>query len=256
MGTQQQKQLSVIVIGDSCTDIYEFGSCHRLSPEAPVPIFKRRTVDSRPGMSLNVTENLRALGVNVHLITNEEKILKTRLIDEISGYQLVRIDDEPDIKPFKGGNLSSGLLSSFSAIVISDYDKGFIRHSSISEIVEKCNQISIPVFVDSKKSDLSCFPGCIIKLNNTEHKNVKKFPEKYDLVVTLGKGGAMWNNNLFPAVETEVFDVCGAGDTFLAAFVYMHILTKDYDKSITFANKHASDAVRARGTYVIPEEAT
>ena len=36
----QQKQLKVLLIGDSCTDEYVYGSCERLNPEAPVPILK------------------------------------------------------------------------------------------------------------------------------------------------------------------------------------------------------------------------
>ena len=34
----QQQQFKVLLIGDSCTDEYVYGTCDRLNPEAPVPI--------------------------------------------------------------------------------------------------------------------------------------------------------------------------------------------------------------------------
>ena len=37
---QQQKQLKVLLVGDSCTDEYVYGDVKRLNPEAPVPILK------------------------------------------------------------------------------------------------------------------------------------------------------------------------------------------------------------------------
>ena len=45
---QQQKQLKVLLIGDSCTDEYVYGSCERLNPEAPVPILDQERMN-RPG---------------------------------------------------------------------------------------------------------------------------------------------------------------------------------------------------------------
>ena len=253
MGIQQQKQSAIMVIGDSCTDVYEFGTCERISPEAPVPVFKKSHSESRSGMAKNVYENLKGLGCDVNIVTNDEDIIKTRIIDEVSGYQLLRIDNDPKIRPLKPDLLSTGFLAPFSAVVISDYDKGFIDYN-IKEIVDKCNSSGVPVFVDSKKKDLRCFEGCILKLNNYEYNNVEFFPKNYEFIVTLGKEGAMWNNTLFPSVSTDVFDVCGAGDTFLAAFVYKYLITKDFSSSISFANGHAAESVKVRGTYVIQGE--
>ena len=43
---QAQKQLKVLLIGDSCQDIYHFGSCDRISPEAPVLILKENRIET------------------------------------------------------------------------------------------------------------------------------------------------------------------------------------------------------------------
>lgn len=33
-----REKIKVLVIGDGCLDIFRYGKCERLSPEAPVPI--------------------------------------------------------------------------------------------------------------------------------------------------------------------------------------------------------------------------
>jgi len=48
--------------------------------------------------------------------------------------------------------------------------------------------------------------------------------------------------------------VTGAGDTFLSSFAFKFLETKDIEKSIIFANKCASFAVKKSGTYAIKKE--
>ena len=62
MDIQQQKLYKILLIGDSCEDIYHFGTCQRISPEAPVPILKKAYEEIRPGMSANVAANLESFG--------------------------------------------------------------------------------------------------------------------------------------------------------------------------------------------------
>ena len=81
MAIQQQKQLKILVIGDSCIDIYHHGECSRISQEAPVPVMKHFESKTYGGMARNVYENLSGLGNGVDIITNSEKITKERFID-------------------------------------------------------------------------------------------------------------------------------------------------------------------------------
>ena len=71
--TQQQKQFRILVVGDACLDVYYFGTCDRLSPEAPVPVFKRKKIKTVQGMCLNVAANLKAFGHIVKVDRNPEK---------------------------------------------------------------------------------------------------------------------------------------------------------------------------------------
>ena len=47
----------VLVIGDGCKDVFQYGKCERLSPEAPVPVFKPTKTTSNGGMAVNVYNN-------------------------------------------------------------------------------------------------------------------------------------------------------------------------------------------------------
>ena len=54
---------------------------------------------------------------------------------------------------------------------------------------------------------------------------------------------------IFPAVKLDIIDGCGAGDTFLSAFVYQYLSSKDMEKSIQFAIEASSITVQHLGCY-------
>jgi D-beta-D-heptose 7-phosphate kinase/D-beta-D-heptose 1-phosphate adenosyltransferase len=120
--------------------------------------------------------------------------------------------------------------------------------------VKKAQEANIRVYVDSKKSDLSYYKQCIIKINRIEYENLKKVSDDCELIVTTGKHGARWNNKVYPTEECDVFDVCGAGDTFLASFVFQHLLAKSIEEAIQFANKCSRLVVGKFGTYTLTSE--
>ena len=48
---EQQKPFKILLIGDLCQDVYQFGTVDRISPEAPVPVFIRDHEQTNPGMA-------------------------------------------------------------------------------------------------------------------------------------------------------------------------------------------------------------
>ena len=112
----------------------------------------------------------------------------------------------------------------------------------------------VPIFVDTKKVDLSVFSGCTIKINEKEFSAIKKMASDCDYIITLGEGGALYNNTIYPTEKTEVFDVCGAGDVFLSALVYGCLKYGSLKEAINIANKCASLSVSKMGTYVLTKE--
>ncbi len=240
----QQKQFKVLLIGDSCIDEYVYGVCERLNPEAPVPILRETRVETQKGMAWNVRENLMSFGMDVYILTQEEQIVKRRFIDERYNQQILRVDVEKDSKP-----LDYDLPQEyFDALVISDYDKGFITSSRIFDLAEKFDG---PVFIDSKKRHLPV-EHAFIKINEEEYSKLSYKSE--NLIVTKGSKGADYQGKNYPAVGVSVFDVCGAGDTFLSALVYFYLLYGKIDKAIPYANKAAAIAVTHFGTYVLSKE--
>ena len=146
--------MKVLVIGDSCIDRYRYGTCERISPEAPVPILNFCNFEDKKGMAANVAENLISLNLNVNLFTNKEQIIKERFIESKSMQQLLRVDYEN--LPIEEAKIENINLDDYSAIVISDYNKGFLQKNSIQDII-KINNNKKPIFVDSKKKDLSFY---------------------------------------------------------------------------------------------------
>ena len=241
---QQQKQLKVLLVGDSCTDVYVYGTCERLNPEAPVPILRFNRKETTKGMAWNVRENLMSFGIEVYVATHEETIVKTRYIDEKYNQQILRVDDEPNIKPINY-QLPEG---EYDALVISDYNKGFLTTEKISEIVDSFDG---PVFIDTKKNHLPKLDA-YVKINEHEYNNFKSSIE--ELIVTRGGKGCEYKNKLYPAEKVNVFDVVGAGDTFLSALVYFYLKCGIIEEAIPYANKAAAIAVSKFGTYVLTQE--
>lgn len=247
--TQQQNQYKILLVGDACLDIYYFGTCDRLSPEAPVPVFKRNKIESRPGMCLNVNENLSALGCQVEIDRNVEKIKKIRFIDQRSSQQILRVDEEPSIKNIDLRKYTCKFIRDFDAVIVSDYDKGYIRDGDVLDLLEPARMMGLPIFVDSKKKNLSNFKNCIIKINDKEFRELERLPKDCELIVTYGSKGCKWRNKMFPTSKVEVHDVCGAGDVFLSSLAVRWLETRDMEKSIKTANACASFSVTKFGTY-------
>jgi D-beta-D-heptose 7-phosphate kinase/D-beta-D-heptose 1-phosphate adenosyltransferase len=240
----QQKPYKILLIGDSCVDEYVYGTCERLNPEAPVPILKFGRKETKNGMAWNVRNNLLAFGMEVYMLTNKERIIKTRYIDEKYNQQILRVDVEDNVSPMDYEIPDE----EYDAIVISDYDKGFITQEKLFEIVSNSN---FPVFVDSKKTILP-ESNCFIKINDNESKLLKS--KNDNLIITRGSAGAEYNGVLYPGEKVSIFDVVGAGDTFLSALVYFYLECGTIEKAIPYANKAASIAVSNFGTYVLTEE--
>ena len=243
--TPPQKQFKVLLIGDSCIDEYVYGTVNRLNPEAPVPVLDYIRTETRKGMAWNVHANLLSFGIDITMITNDENIVKTRYIDEKSNQQILRVDTENNIKPFEG-NIPEG---DFDALVISDYNKGFITSQRLFELVEWFDG---PIFIDSKKTTLP-IDYAYVKINDYEYSKLK-YKDHPNLIITRGSKGAEYKGKLYPSEKVSVYDVVGAGDTFLATLAYGYLTYGRIEDAIPLANKSAAIAVSHTGTYVLTGE--
>jgi len=239
----------VLVIGDSCLDEYIYCTTSRFCPDAPVPILKPESFVSTLGMAGNVVDNLEALGIEVELISNANKIKKTRYVDSKSNHMFFRIDEgEDDVFPIAQKSLDNINWEDYSAVVISDYCKGFIDENTI-KYISKHHPIT---FLDTKKQIGSWVEDItFIKINDVEYRYSEKFIDnnyKESLIITRGSNGAEYKGNTYPVKKVDVKDTSGAGDTFLSGLVGNYLETYNIVEAIKFANKCATQVVQKKGT--------
>ena len=245
-------QNKILVIGESCDDIFIYGSVSRLNPEAPVPIIKPLYETTSKGMAENVSNNLQSLGVSTFLLSNQEIIEKIRYVDDSYNYILLRIDKNDKVSRI---NLDTLPVGDFSSVVIGDYDKGFLTSDDIQYI---SNKYTCPIFLDTKKIlDDWVLNVDYIKINNAEYESNKNYIDsniKDKTIITRGREGCNFNGINYPTKSVEVKDVVGAGDTFLAGLVFKYIETNSIDESIKYANKCSTQVVQKRGVGIVKKE--
>lgn len=185
------KKPNILVIGDLMIDHYLWGSCDRISPEAPVQVVNVKKESSVLGGAGNVINNLFTLGATVDVISvigddnvaNELKSLlekikistlnlivennrktskKSRLI--ASQQQVLRYDMESidDINEESHKKIISNLeknIKKYSSIILSDYGKGVLTTKLTQDIINIANKNEVKVLVDPKGKDYSKYKG-------------------------------------------------------------------------------------------------
>lgn len=241
--------MKVLVVGELCKDETFYCNVNRISPEAPVPVADLVWKSTADGMAGNVNANLKAFGIETTFLHQPltQHINKTRYVDMKSGQHLLRADNtHPSITPLDVASIEN--INDYSVIVISDYNKGFVTYDVVTQLRTLFNG---PILVDSKKEDLATFEGCIVKINELEYERARSTPRS--TIVTLGSRGAMYGDKVYPSEQVKMFDVCGAGDTFLAGLTFKLLKGALIGPCIEYANKCAAIAVQHRGTYTLTQ---
>tara|TARA_R110000822_G_scaffold72421_3_gene174000 strand:+ start:9923 stop:10654 length:732 start_codon:yes stop_codon:yes gene_type:complete len=243
--------MKILVIGDSCTDIFRYGKVTRIAPEAPIPIIVPERETSNPGMAGNVVANLKALGAEVDFVTNTTEIRKIRYVCSKYNHLLLRVDENDRCEAI---DASYFFKEEYDAVVISDYCKGFLSEDDIEFITQN---ITTPTFLDTKKT-LGEWAHNIdfIKINYHEYeRNLKILLNDSILqnktIVTRGKYGCDYQGKNYPTQEVPVKDVSGAGDTFLAGLVIEYVHSQNIEKAIQFAQDCTTIVIQKPGVSTI-----
>ncbi len=212
-------------------------------------------------------------------IEHHQTTVKSRVIAQHQ--QLVRIDEEnrADVPLIIVENLLKEIRENadrFDGVILSDYRKGLLTREMISEILEMFPDK--PVVIDPKGYDYQKYRGATtIKPNRKEFANAVQHPELPDekiehyarkfvadlslegIVITLGEDGVfvLDNNNeslVIPTKAREVYDVSGAGDTFIAAFTAGLIISGDWFTAAKAANLASGVVVGKIGTATVTAE--
>ena len=227
------------------------------------------------------SKNVDTIGLIVE--DNRPTITKTRIIAGGSAtvsQQIVRIDQEIKtpilaeteeyfIKLFKK------VIEKVDAVVLSDYGSGMLSAKLRKTIIALCKERNIKTVVDSRYDILNFSGVSFVKQNeaeaakavgfelNTEEAVVKAgniLLEKLQaegIIISRGEHGMslIESNgaiNHIPVVDkSEVFDVSGAGDTAVAAFVLALASGLQSVEATKIANFAAGIAVRKLGTATV-----
>ena len=188
------KAKNILVIGDVMLDTYFNGEVKRISPEAPVPIFRKKTERSVLGGAANVASNLVAAGQIVSVMsiigndTNGNKIksifesqgINSDLIVELNrkttektrflasdNQQVLRLDVE-DIEPLGTEDCIKMLdnlkdrIDQFDLILISDYLKGLLTYEFTQGVIKLAECKNISVIIDVKDPNASKYKGAYL----------------------------------------------------------------------------------------------
>ena len=230
------------------------------------------------------SKNVDTIGLIVE--DNRPTITKTRIIAGGSAtvsQQIVRIDQEIKtpilaeteeyfIKLFKK------VIEKVDAVVLSDYGSGMLSAKLRKNIIALCKERNIKTVVDSRYDILNFSGVSFVKQNeaeaakavgfelNTEEAVVKAgniLLEKLQaegIIISRGEHGMslIESNgaiNHIPVVDkSEVFDVSGAGDTAVAAFILALTSGLQSVEATRIANFAAGIAVRKLGTATVTNE--
>jgi D-beta-D-heptose 7-phosphate kinase/D-beta-D-heptose 1-phosphate adenosyltransferase len=172
----------ILVIGDVMLDRYWSGQAARISPEAPVPVVKVKTIEERVGGAANVALNIAKLGGKVTLIgvigndsdgdqlqrlLRAEGVVCDFIVDEnlhticklrvmAQHQQLLRIDFEETPLNFNHADLSERLqnhLEKNEIVVFSDYGKGTL--DNVADYISISKNAGLKTLVDPKGTDYS-----------------------------------------------------------------------------------------------------
>jgi bifunctional ADP-heptose synthase (sugar kinase/adenylyltransferase) len=239
----------ILVIGESCRDIFTYCDTTRLAPDIPVPILNIINQIENGGMAKNVQRNILNKINSCDIITNNnwQHITKTRYVHEKTNHTFFRVDTPHDIKPININDIDYD----YKIIAISDYDKGFLSTSDIETICSNHNN----VFIDTKKPlDKWAINAKFIKINDYEYQRSKQnlTPELENKIIhTVGGEGCIYQSKQYKVKKADVKDTSGAGDSFMAALVVNYLQTENIDKAIKFANECASEVVKHKGVSII-----
>lgn len=248
--------MKVCVIGDVIVDRYIYGTADRLSPEAPIPVLKQTRIEDLLGGAGNLYQNLKSLGIDVDLLDfSNPRCMKTRVISDTT--HIARVDDDHITDGFTVLTQIQAIdFSQYTYVILSDYAKGVL--DEVQNIIEHVNGFGCKVIVDPKRIYAHYIGAWLVKPNGHEYYkygfdkwsgNIIKTAAGENVVAEISKTPY----NVF-IQKVDVSDVTGAGDCFLAGFIYGLTKQYDYELCLKLAVRGATRSVQHIGTYILKKE--
>ncbi len=227
----EAKRRRIIVIGDALTDVWVHGRVTECQDDCPKFVEESRV--TTPGGAANAQRSISNWGVmtDLYAISEDERPVKTRFLAD--GKIVYRHDDEREYHRHDDHNGGYGwahdviveMIGRAGAVLLSDYDKGFLTPEFIQRIAAMCHAGNIPCVADCKRPP-GLYVGCTFKCNaDYQHRHNNDLSKvAYDgeqpLVVTDGPlNPAVWDGGKiqkgFPFLPpVGCVNHVGAGDCF------------------------------------------
>ncbi len=315
----------VALIGDLIFDKFIYYQSIKLSPEGPAPIVKKIRTAEAAGGAGNVAASLANLGLDlkfyfpfskkdstkveeliIKLFKNIE-IKREKIFTDLANINPIKIRYYVDDRQYMredneinnlnkisviSNELIDQIVFNHDIIVVADYQKGCFDSDKLSYLIKTCNNLSKPLFIDTKNKNIRSVQNAFcLKINKKEFNYLFKKNEILEeqplkllkdkikearlnsniknLIVTLGSEGCIASTEkdviFCPAVISDVIDITGAGDAFISALVYS-FLNKAFERgqnpffnsiamdNINFANSGASSVVSKKGTLPLDKD--
>ncbi|MDR1285591.1 MAG: D-glycero-beta-D-manno-heptose-7-phosphate kinase [Campylobacteraceae bacterium] len=194
----------ILVVGDLMIDHYLWGSCERISPEAPVQVVDIKNETSALGGAGNVISNLVSLGADVDvasvigddenkndlvhmlkklgvgtdmLFFEEERKTAKKSRVMASHQQIIRYDLESksDISAESQEKLLkvvSDAILEYDLILISDYAKGVLTKEVTNGIIKIAKEKGKLTLIDPKGEDYSKYKGATLITPNKKEASI------------------------------------------------------------------------------------
>jgi D-beta-D-heptose 7-phosphate kinase / D-beta-D-heptose 1-phosphate adenosyltransferase len=194
----KNKRPNILVIGDLMIDHYLWGSCEKISPEAPVQIVNINSENILLGGAGNVINNLKKLGAKVdvisvlgeckisqdigqllrsidvdtqYLITQKDRLASKKSRIVASQQQVVRFDRESKeaiskISETKILDFFNKIVSNYECILLSDYGKGVLTRKLTQSLIKIANNHNKKILVDPKGEDFSKYKNAYLLTPN------------------------------------------------------------------------------------------
>lgn len=296
----------IAVLGDLILDQYTFGDISRVSHEAPVPVLEVKRREQKCGGAGNVALNLMSLDCDCIVFSRLSKdlfgkvlrselknckanigpvidsslptITKKRVIAR--NQQILHIDEGSveHISPEQEQKIISSFLKevdSLSAVILSDFGKGFLTDNLLKTIIRICNERSLQVIVAPKGHDFSRYRGVTTMTPNLNEaqlaaphgRTLKEIAESLIqqadldfLLLTRSEEGishfhyhdGQLSHDHHPVHPQDITDVTGAGDTVVAVVALGLAMGWDPQTTCKACNLAAGHVVGQLGATTMP----
>jgi D-beta-D-heptose 7-phosphate kinase/D-beta-D-heptose 1-phosphate adenosyltransferase len=233
-----------------------------------------------------LTHLLGAAGVGCCLPHGPEgscTVTKTRI--GAAGQYIVRVDEEAgqlsnDAEIIQGMDHVLHEGTSTKLICVADYDKGTMTEPVARHLIERSVELKIPVFVDCRPNKTDFYhgvellkpnireaqamlddwgrlhPGVIVGEPDTLVQELRKLGGFGSVLLTMGGDGCAYYDpqdekiHNFQGSQQQIYDVCGAGDTVMAAMAVGYVEGVSFHECVQFSMYAAGLVVRHHG--VVP----